>query len=257
MQKPEGANEVRAPSHQVTSKALTAHPNLSGQSVVSRRKKKDAKAARTRRILLDSDDDMSLAEEQDRPPAAAALAAGPLPDAVTEEELMNSGHKLREGCTCPLCCLPIKFPVGKHSKFKSCCSKTVCHGCILASRQRGMGKMCPFCRTPTPDSSAAILALVRKRVDAKDPVATEFLASKYYDGKHGLQQEIPRAIELWTEAARLGDLLSHFRLGCIYYKGKGVEKDEDRGTRHWQYAAIRGHPDSRFMLGFYEYKSRN
>ena len=70
-----------------------------------------------------------LAEEQHQPPAQAVPAAGPLPDAVTEEELMNSGHELPEGYTCPLCCLPIALPITEHSKFKSCCSKTVCNGC--------------------------------------------------------------------------------------------------------------------------------
>ncbi|EJK61582.1 hypothetical protein THAOC_17902, partial [Thalassiosira oceanica] len=222
-----------------------------------RRKKEDVKAARTRRrILLDSDDDtMSLAEEQ--PPAPAEPAAGPLPDAVTEEQLMSSGHELLEGHTCPLCCLPIALPMAKHSKFKPCCMKRVCDGCILASRQRGMGSMCAFCRTPTPDSDAAVLALIKKRADAKDPVAVESLASAYDEGDYGLQQDTSRAIELRTEAARLGDLNAHFNLGCIYDEGDGVEQDVARGVRHFQHAAIRGHPESRYELGCHGYNERN
>ncbi|EJK56890.1 hypothetical protein THAOC_23132 [Thalassiosira oceanica] len=201
---------------------------------------------------------MSLAEEQHQPPAPAVPAAGPLPDAVTEEELMNSGHELPDIYTCPLCCQPLALPARKHSKYKSCCMKMVCHGCIHASRKRGMGKMCAFCRTPTPDSDAAALALVRKRVDAKDPEAIGFLAGAYYRGNHrGLQQDIPRAIELWTEAANLGDLHAHFNLGRMYYFGKYVEQDEARGVRHWQHAAIQGHPESRFTLGIHECDERN
>ncbi|EJK72994.1 hypothetical protein THAOC_05414, partial [Thalassiosira oceanica] len=207
---------------------------------------------RTRRILLDSDDDMSLAEEQHQPPAPAVPAAGPLPDAVTEEELMSTGHELPEGHTCPLCCLPIALPVARHSSLETCCMKTVCHGCILASRKRGMGKICAFCRTPTAHSDASILAQVRKRVDARDPVATEFLAGAYYRGNYGLQQDIPRAIELWTEAALLGNLIAHFNLGRMYFKGEGVEKDVARGIRHWQHAAFQGHPESRYLLGLHE-----
>ncbi|EJK46628.1 hypothetical protein THAOC_34696, partial [Thalassiosira oceanica] len=107
---------------------------------------------------------MSLAEEQHQPPAQVVPAAGPLPDAVTEEELMSSGHELPEGYTCPLCCLPIALPAAQHS------------------------------RTPTPDSDAAMLALVGKRVDAKDPVATEFLAYAYCDGDYDLEPNIQRAI---------------------------------------------------------------
>ncbi|EJK47349.1 hypothetical protein THAOC_33934, partial [Thalassiosira oceanica] len=191
-------------------------------------------------------------------PSSVVSAADPLPDAVTEEELMSSGHELHESYTCPLCCLPIAPPVEKHSKLEPCCLKTLCDGCVLASAKRGMGNMCAFCRTATPDDDQARLTLVRKRVHAKDPVATEFLAHAYYDGNNGLQQDIPRAIELWTEAANLGDLDAHYRLGYIYDEGDGVEKDVARGIRHWQQAAIKGHPGSRHALvGSHEYTNEN
>ncbi|EJK76261.1 hypothetical protein THAOC_01987, partial [Thalassiosira oceanica] len=197
---------------------------------------------------------MSLAEEQHQPPAQAVPAAGPLPDAVTEEELMSSGHELPEGYTCPLCCLPIALPVEKHSSLETCCMMMVCDGCNLASLQRGMGESCAFCRTPTPESGAAILALVRKRVDAKDPKAIEFLAQLYYHGNHSVQQDTSQALELWTEAARLGNLDAHFHLGRLYYFGEGVEKNVARGIRHCQHAAIQGHPPSRYALGSHEHK---
>ncbi|EJK55936.1 hypothetical protein THAOC_24269, partial [Thalassiosira oceanica] len=115
-----------------------------------------------------------------------------------------------------------------------------------------MGDTCPFCRTPTPDSDAAKLALVRKRVDAKDPKANNVLADICYRGNYGLKIDIPRSFDLWTEAARLGDKDGHCRIGFLYFNGKGVEKDVARGIRHWQQAAIHGHPESRFMLGFHE-----
>ncbi|EJK76651.1 hypothetical protein THAOC_01579 [Thalassiosira oceanica] len=182
-------------------------------------------------------------------------AAGPPP--VTEEELMNSGHELHESYTCLLCCLPIALPAPRHSKFAPCCMKMVCNGCILASRQNENGGACPFCRTPTPDSAAALLALVQKRADAKDPVAIELLASAYFDRCYGLQQDIHWAIELWTEAARLGDLGAHFKLGGFYYHGEGVEQDMARGIRLLQHSAIQGHPESRYSLGLYEYHNRN
>jgi len=121
-----------------------------------------------------------------------------------------------------------------------------------------MGDTCPFCRSPTParsdpDSDEATLALVQKRADAGDPAATEFLASAYDDGNCGLQQDVPRAIELWTEAARLGDLDAHYKLGDMFCYGDGVDQDDEKAIRHWQQAAIQGHPSSRFMLGCREY----
>ncbi|EJK76525.1 hypothetical protein THAOC_01707 [Thalassiosira oceanica] len=115
----------------------------------------------------------------------------------------------------------------------------------------------PFCRAPTPDSDAAGLALVQKRVDAKDPKAMEFLADAYFRGVYGLEQDSSRAIELWTDATRLGDLDAHFSLGYWYYDREGVEEDVARGVQHWQHAAIQGHPNSRFMLGAHEYENGN
>ncbi|EJK45177.1 hypothetical protein THAOC_36223 [Thalassiosira oceanica] len=193
-----------------------------------------------------------------QPPAPGVPAAGPLPGAVPEEELMNSGHELPEGYTCPLCCLPIALPMAQHSSFEPCCMKTVCNGCTHASRKRGMGESCSFCRAPTPDSDAAIIMpLVRKRVDAEDPTAMDLLAGAYYHGNYGLKIDIPRAIELWTEAACLGDSDAHFQLGHKYYYGEGIEKDMARGIQHWQHAAIQGHPQSRYMLGVHERNDEN
>ncbi|EJK61266.1 hypothetical protein THAOC_18282 [Thalassiosira oceanica] len=227
-----------APPNETACEALASVPQRgpnppAGEGPQDRRrlKKEDVKAARTSRILLNSGDDMSLAEEHQPP------AAGPIPDAVTEEELMSSGHKLPEGHTCPLCCLPIALPAGEHSKLK--------HVCVLQNAHSGQA------------SDAARLALVRKRVDTRDPVATEFLASTYYHGNDGLRQDISRAIVLWSEAALLGDLNAHFNLGRMYFCGEGVEKDEARGIRHWQHAAIQGHPESRCLLGHFEDKSGN
>ncbi|EJK72892.1 hypothetical protein THAOC_05531 [Thalassiosira oceanica] len=192
-----------------------------------------------------------------RPPAPGVPAAGQLPDAVTEEELMGSGHELPEGHTCPLCCLPIELPLPKHSFLKTCCMKTLCRGCLLASCQHGMLETCPFCRTSFQNMDAAALPLVQKRVDAKDPVATEYLAQAYYNGSYGLQQDTSLAIELWTEAARLGDLDAHCMLGYRYYKGERVKQDVARGIRNWQQAAIQGHPESRHALGIHEYSNGN
>ena len=81
---------------------------------------------------------------------------------------------------------------------------------------------CPFCRTPIQEDDDAALALVQMRVGAKDPVAIQFLGSQYYHGKCGLERNVPRAIELWTEAAELGSTEAQFILGNKYNEGEGV-----------------------------------
>ena len=109
-----------------------------------------------------------------------------------------------------------------------------------------MGDVCPFCRTSAPESDADMVALVKKRVAAKIPeplssspahFTVEITVCSQMDG--------PRAVELWTEAAHLGDLDSHGMLGSMYYSGEYVDRDDDKAIRHWQHAAVKGHPTAR------------
>ena len=171
---------------------------------------------------------------------------------------MASGHKRREGEACTICFLLIELPVGKYSKVNFCCMKRVCNGCLLAARQRGM-RGCPFCRTPIPTDDASALAMVQIRVDKGDAEAINGLSDQYYHGTLGLTKDVPRAIELWTEAAELGSLNAHHNLGVKYYTGNGVEKDKLRGIHHWQQAAMNGEALSlsRHNLGVAEFNTKN
>ena len=83
--------------------------------------------------------------------------------------LMKKGRTRSEDDDCPICSLPLPLQV-KQSMFKACCMKKVCSGCILAAAKRGM-RDCPFCRTPTARTDSQVLAMIRKRVGAGDPVA--------------------------------------------------------------------------------------
>ena len=178
---------------------------------------------------------------------------------LKDERLYRLGHERPEGDFCPICTLPIPLPMEKHSAINVCCMKKVCNGCNVAARRRGMGNTCPFCRTPmtSKDNCASTLAMVQKRIDAGDADAVEFLACTYYYGGYGLEKDVQRAIELWTEAAELGSIDAHYELGRSYYYGDGVEQDQVKGVGHWQHAAMEGHVDSRYGLGLAEYNARN
>ena len=126
-----------------------------------------------------------------------------------ERRLMESGHERWEGDACTICFLLIEPPIGEHAKVHFCCTKRVCNGCILAAQQRGIFGKCPFCRTPHPADEASQLAMIQKRVDKGDAVAIYHLGQKHYHGSLGLAKDVPRAIELWTEAAELGSLDAH------------------------------------------------
>ncbi|EJK55792.1 hypothetical protein THAOC_24433, partial [Thalassiosira oceanica] len=83
------------------------------------------------------------------------------------------------------------------------------------------------------------------------------LAGQYYKGYLGLTKDVPRAIELWTEATELGSVEAHYNLGVTYYNGDSVEEDKPRGVRHWQLAAMKGNVWSRRSLGNSELNKGN
>ena len=174
-----------------------------------------------------------------------------------QQRLMASGLERPEGDACSICFLLVEIPVREHSKTSACCLKRVCNGCVLAARQRGMLDGCPFCRTPLPANEASNLAMVQKRADKGDVEAITNLGHKYYYGELGLTKDVSRAIELYTKAAELGSLDAHLYLGDSYYYGKSVEEDKPRGIHHWQQAAMEGHAGSRHNLGVVEYREGN
>ena len=127
---------------------------------------------------------------------------------------MTSGHERPVGDACPICLDLIEFPMGEHAKMNFCCMKMVCNGCIFAAfaaRQQENVASCEFCRTTLPADDTYHLAMIQKRVDKGDAEAIKHLGDKYYYCKSGLTKDVPRAIELWTDAAELGSLEAHYR----------------------------------------------
>ena len=197
----------------------------------------------------------NLAADNRAGPAEPAEADPASP--TLQQRLMARGHERPEEDRCPICLDLIELPMNEHARMKACCMKLVCNGCILAAYWRGVNDSCPFCRTLLPDDDASKLAMIRKRVEKGDAEAICTLGLKYYCGELGLTKDVPRAIELWTEAAELGSNDAHAQLGVMYYYGKGVEEDELRAIHHWQQAAMKGEVDSRHNLGAIEYENGN
>ena len=157
---------------------------------------------------------------------------------------------------CPICCLPIPLDPGKYY-LNECCCKRICEGCNIANKKREIeGRLqfkCAFCRKASPQTQDESNERTRKRVEANDPVALCFMGTKkYYD-----EGDYTAAFEYWSRAVALGDVLAHFQLSTLYGEGKGVEKDEKKVVYHSEKAAIGGHPDARYNLGFIEEKNGN
>ena len=137
------------------------------------------------------------------------------------------------------------------SIFYSCCCKVVCRGCEIADRITSGGDNCPFCREPAVNGEENDKR-VMKRVKANDPVAMSQVGETYYDeGDYGA------AFEYLTKAAGFEDAAAHFKLGCMYSKGEGVQKDEEKMVYHWEMAAIGGHPMARHLLAIIEEDNGN
>ena len=92
---------------------------------------------------------------------------------------------------CPICMLPLpSLYTGR--KYKSCCGKMICSGCIYAVKIRdgGVG-LCPFCRTPAP-TSMEILKQYKKRVEIGD--ADKVYESPERDYTKKLIHAIPKGL---------------------------------------------------------------
>ena len=167
---------------------------------------------------------------------------------LKDEQLYSQGHERPEDDFCPICTLPIPLPIDKHSFSNRCCMKRVCDGCNYVAEKRGMHD-CPFCRTPYPENDADALAMIRARAEKKDPEAINDLGDSYFHELYGFQEDVQRAVELYTEAAELGSLNALYNLGNAYRLGKGVQKDEAKAVELCGKAAMQGHAPSRHELG--------
>ena len=157
-----------------------------------------------------------------------------------------------DGChhgECPICFLPL--PLARKSAFFSCCSKVVCDGCVYANRKSNgnFNFNCPFCREPAPDSEEFDKRMM-KRVKANDPAALREMGTILYG-----EGDCDAAVEYYMKASKLGDSEAHHLLGCMYWRGEGVEKDEEKAVYRMEQAAIGGHPSARHNLGEYEWKA--
>ena len=148
---------------------------------------------------------------------------------------------------CPLCFLPLPLDRQK-SAFYSCCSNTICQGCVYANimankHDRVKAGSCPFCRESVNDREQ-YSKRQKERIKANDPVALRQIGATCYS-----EGDYDAAFEYWTKAAELGEVEAHYQLGLMYWKGDGVEKDEGKAVYHYEMAAIGGHTHARHNLG--------
>jgi TPR repeat protein len=91
------------------------------------------------------------------------------------------------------------------------------------------------------------------RVAANDAFSIYVLANSYYEGLNGIQQDLTKAMELFTKSADLGCSDAHCDLADVY-RDEGCMK---KAKFHWEAAAMAGDEGARCNLGVMEAESRN
>ena len=158
---------------------------------------------------------------------------------------------------CPICMLPLP-ELDTGSKYRSCCGKRLCSGCIYAVATRDGVGLCPFCRTPTPTPEGAI-EQNNKRTELDDADAIYGRGCDYYHAAHGLPRDYEKAVKLWHRAGELGHAAAYFNIANAYRRnGNGMERDEVHKAKHYyELAAMGGNIEARHNLGVFELHGGN
>jgi hypothetical protein len=138
-------------------------------------------------------------------------------------------------------------------QYYTCCGKSICGGCVYSFRKSGNDDKCPFCNTDQYKTHEECIQELMKRVAANDAGATCQLGNSHYHRQLGLLQDEEKAMELWTQAAKLGSSHAHFHLGSTYEDGGDLKKSKF----HYEAAAMAGDESARYNLGLMEGKSGN
>ena len=121
-------------------------------------------------------------------------------------------------------------------------------------QSRNNTEICVFCKADDRGKTDLdIVEELNKRVEANDACAMFVLGNHYFSGKGGLQQNREKANEVWKQAARLGSSLAHYHLGTEYDEWG----DSKKAKFHYEAAAMAGHEQARYNLGYMKYNSRN
>ena len=159
---------------------------------------------------------------------------------------------------CDICMLRLPSLYTTGSKYKECCGKRICSGCIhaVAIRDGGVG-LCPFCRTPAPTTPKEMIERMKKRMEIDDAEAIRNPGACYSNEMYGLPQDSAKALELYHQAGELGYAPSYHNIGCAYRVGNGVERDEKKARHYYELAAMGGLVEARHNLGIFEARFGN
>jgi hypothetical protein len=94
-----------------------------------------------------------------------------------EEALFRVPPKAKD---CPICFITLPESMICAKRYRSCCGKTFCSGCLFADMKQNNGRrICPFCRAQSPENIVDAIDLLYKRAEINDPNALAVLGVSF------------------------------------------------------------------------------
>jgi len=103
--------------------------------------------------------------------------------------------------------------------------------------------LCALLATSTAGHSAATDITTQK-----ERAATLRAEAKSYEHGSGVPRNPTKAVELYCESARLGDLEAQYNLGWMYAMGRGIERDDATAAYFFTMATLQGDALAERML---------
>jgi TPR repeat protein len=70
-----------------------------------------------------------------------------------------------------------------------------------------------------------------------------------YSAGHGVEMDLQKSFELFSEAARNGRADAMYKLGLMYEQGQGIKQNTKKAVRYYQKSAKKGYPLGQYRFG--------
>ena len=143
---------------------------------------------------------------------------------------------------CPICLIPLPLEENE-IRFKICCGKCICKGCmykhILTEMKKGVPRhkiKCAFCCQPESTNTNKALKKLMKR---KNPTAFITMSYQYLQGEEVFQSNT-KSLEMLIRAAELGYADAFGVIASSYEHGIAVELNMSKALEFYEVAAKKG-----------------
>jgi len=163
-----------------------------------------------------------------------------------KEGLNSRSHRCSiDGLDCSICLELLSNEVSS----KLPCGHYFHRECIAGLRSFGVNMVCPLCRSNLPlgpnqlfDEASWRYFILKRRVSRNE---TSFNSLKPDESRVMLQ-----IFKYWQEASLQDHPAAQYNLGCLYERGRFVNKDVEKSISLYRKAAIQGFAQAQFSLGF-------